>query len=181
MNASTERWLPVPGYAGLYSVSDQGRIRAEPKTVRHSDRICQRKPRIMKPAQSVKSKYLTVRLLSAEGTYTTHYVHTLVLEAFVGQRPQAMDACHCDGDRQNNSLSNLRWDTRAGNHADKHAHGTATIGERHPMRKLDDATVLAMRARVAAGAAPSSLGAEFNVSRMAAYRAATGRSWRHLT
>ena len=26
---TTEQWRPVPGYEGLYSVSDQGRVRSE--------------------------------------------------------------------------------------------------------------------------------------------------------
>ena len=36
-------------------------------------------------------------------------VHTLVLETFVGPRPDGHDADHIDGDRLNNRLENLRW------------------------------------------------------------------------
>lgn len=181
MNDESEDWKPVAGHEGLYSVSSLGRIRAEAKVVRHCDgRICKRKQKVMSPGQSKKSLYLSVRLLGHDGTYTTCYVHSLVLEAFKGPRPEGMEVCHRDGNRTNNAAANLRWDTRAGNHNDKNAHGTATVGERHPMHKLCDQEVLAMRARRAAGATTSQLADEFNVSRMTAHRAATGRSWSHL-
>lgn len=179
--ARTERWMPVVGYEGLYSISDIGRVRAEPKLVHHRDgRVCSRKQKLMRPAPSRLYLYLSVRLLGADGRYSTHYVHTLVLEAFGGRRPHGMEVCHCDGDRQNNRFTNLRWDTRSGNHADKNAHGTATVGERHPMRKLDNATVMKIRARRDQGASSSQLSEEFDISRMTAYRAATGKSWSHL-
>ena len=105
--------------------------------------------------------------------------HQLAVALAVGVWPNG-DVDHIDGDKANNAAANLRWDTRAGNHNDKNAHGTATVGERHPMHKLCDQEVLAMRARRAAGATTSQLAEEFNVSRMTAHRAATGRSWSHL-
>ena len=181
MNDESEAWKPVAGHEGLYSVSSLGRIRAEEKVALHCDgRICKRKQKVMSPGQSKKSLYLSVRLLGHDGTYTTYYVHSLVLEAFKGPRPNGMEACHCDGDRQHNAIANLRWDTRSGNHADKKQHGTATIGESHPMRKLTDEKVMDMRKKRAAGASVTQLANEFNVSRMTAHRAATGRSWSHL-
>ena len=50
-------------------------------------------------------------------------VNRLVLEAWVGPCPEGMEACHNDGNRRNNALSNLRWDTHAANMRDARAHG----------------------------------------------------------
>ena len=50
-----------------------------------------------------------------------------------------------------------------------------------PMRKLTDEKVMDMRKKRAAGASVTQLANEFNVSRMTAHRAATGRSWSHIT
>ena len=46
-----------------------------------------------------------------------------VLNAFVGPRPDGLFACHNNGDKLDNSLSNLRWDTRSNNERDKLKHG----------------------------------------------------------
>ena len=45
-------------------------------------------------------------------------VHTLVLEAFVGPRPEGMEGLHFDDIKANNQLGNLRWGTTAENSFD---------------------------------------------------------------
>lgn len=175
-----EVWRPVVGYEGRYSVSSKGRVRSEPKDVIRRNGNYRTAQRVMRPAKGINQKYLSLRLTDAHGNQRTHYIHVMVLEAFVSARPLQMDACHCDGNSVNNAARNLRWDTRSANHRDKNDHGTATIGERHPMAILDDRTVLEMRKRRSEGASATVLAREFNVSRMTAFRAATGRSWSHL-
>lgn len=51
--------------------------------------------------------------------------HSLILSAFKGKRPDGMQACHNDGNRTNNHISNLRWGTHRDNIEDKYKHGTA--------------------------------------------------------
>jgi hypothetical protein len=73
-------------------------------------------------------------------------VHRLVLEAFIGLCPKGMECCHRDGNKWNNSLDNLRWDTRSNNSFDSVRHGThpgfsnkgkaAFVGEESPTSKL---------------------------------------------
>lgn len=174
-----EVWLPVVGYEGLYSVSSHGRVRSEDMLVVRASGSYTKPAAIRRPGAGAKSKYLSL-VLTKDRRASTHYVHRLVLAAFVGPKPPGHEACHCDGDRQNNAVWNLRWDTRAGNHADKARHGTSTAGERHPGAKLSNEAVLAMRQRRADGASVASLAVEFGVSRMTAHRAATKRSWSHL-
>jgi hypothetical protein len=50
-------------------------------------------------------------------------IHTLVLEAFAGPRPEGMEGCHNDGNPTNNHIDNLRWDTRSANNQDTLRHG----------------------------------------------------------
>jgi len=66
--------------------------------------------------------------LTKDGKKKNPGVHVLVLEAFVGPRPdEHFVGCHNDGDPSNNRLENLRWDSRANNGLDTVKHGT------HPM------------------------------------------------
>lgn len=63
--------------------------------------------------------YLTVTL----GGISKRYIHRLVLEAFIGKCPKGMQCCHNNGNKADNRLENLRWDTRSNNNKDKIKHG----------------------------------------------------------
>ena len=73
--------------------------------------------------------------------------HRLVLEAFVGPRPAGAVCCHADGNRTNNNLSNLRWDTPKANTADSLRHGTCRVGEERHTSKLSSSQIHLMRQR----------------------------------
>lgn len=180
MKPSFEEWVPVVGFEGLYSINRAGQIRRETKTITHKNgAVHTLHAKMMHPGAGAKSKYLTIRLTKS-GVHSTYYIHHLVLEAFVGPCPAGYEACHGDGVRTNNSVENLRWDSRTANHADKDKHGTSPKGERHPGAKLSDSSVIAIRKRRSEGASFSMLSAEFSISRMTAHRASTGASWSHI-
>lgn len=119
-----EEWRPVVGWAGLYEVSDLGRVRSLPKSVAH--RLVGNYSvagRVLKP-YPIRTGHLYVNLCH-EGKKKHRYVHQLVLEAFVGPRPDGTEACHFpDREPSNNRLENLRWDTPGENQLDKVRHRT---------------------------------------------------------
>lgn len=131
-------WRPVDGYS-RYEVSDTGLVRS--LWAGH----------ILKP--SIRTKRgrpyaCTVNL--KEGGLKTFRIHRLVLRAFVGPCPAGHEGCHNDGNPLNNTLTNLRWGTRASNLADMAVHGTRTTppihrGETHPMATLTDQQVAQIR------------------------------------
>ena len=47
-------------------------------------------------------------------------VHRLVLETFIGYRPDGLECCHWDDVKTNNRLDNLRWDDKAAQQYDFH-------------------------------------------------------------
>lgn len=158
-----ERWRPIPGFEGLYSVSDHGRVRAEPRSVRRTDgRVQQRVGGILAPG-AVQSGHLMVTLCR-DGSRDRRRVHRLVLEAFVGPNPPGTEGCHNDGDPTNNRLENLRWDTVLANKADRERHGRTARGERHGRSKLTVAQVAELRRLRAAGATQTSLAERFGIS-----------------
>jgi len=63
--------------------------------------------------------------LSNKGKIKKFFIHRLVLETYVGQLPKGFVCCHNDGNKLNNNLENLRYDTIANNNKDKVKHGTS--------------------------------------------------------
>lgn len=108
----SEIWKPVPNYESLYAVSDQGQIWS----------LRRKKLMALHPLGNVD--YLGVALYSADGRRSTRTVHSLVLEAFHGPRPEGLVACHGIGGPTDNRSSNLRWDTGHENALDRVRHGT---------------------------------------------------------
>lgn len=135
MTEAVERWLSVYGWEGLYEVSDLGRVRSLPRKGTRGG--------VMR--QSVDKKGYKVVGLRSANERKLRFVHTLVAEAFIGPRPDGMECCHWDGNQRNNAPSNLRWDTKAGNCADRNRHGNGPQGERHGASRLTESEVLAIR------------------------------------
>ena len=114
-----EVWSPVVGYEGLYEVSDAGRVRSLDRQIAHEGRGRRYMRGRVLSQSAMRNGYLKVGLPGGNAL-----VHRLVLTAFVGPCPSGMEGCHNDGDRSNNRLDNLRWDSRKENNLDAVVHRT---------------------------------------------------------
>lgn len=123
MSDHTEQWRPVSGYEGLYEVSDLGGIRSVDRVVPigSGDRTRRYTGRTLKPSADSDGRR---RVILYRPGPTCRSISAMVLEAFVGPRPEGHECCHHDGDASNDRLENLRWDTRSANHLDAVRHGT---------------------------------------------------------
>jgi hypothetical protein len=113
-----ERWLPVVGYEGSYEVSDLGRVRT---LARLDARGRRRKEKVLSPRPTTRDHRAIA--LYAGGIRTDFQLHRLVLDAFVGPRPEGMEGCHWNDIPTDNRLANLRWDTRSANVRDSVRNG----------------------------------------------------------
>lgn len=111
----TEIWRDVPGYEGLYQVSNLGRV----KSVRRQRMngiagLCWMPERILRPGKN-SDGYLNVALNRNDGG-RSYAINRLVLLAFVGPPKDKEECLHSpDHDKTNNRLDNLRWGTHAEN------------------------------------------------------------------
>lgn len=163
-----EQWRPVRGYEGFYEVSDFGRIRSSARQGTDG--------RVLRLKESRPCGYQRIRLYR-DGRGEAKKVHRLVLEAFVGPCPTGMEACHNDGRRNNNRLTNLRWGTRKENCADARQHGTVARHERNGQAKLTIEKVGLIREMRQQGRSYQSIARAFGVSRDTARSAAVGDTW----
>jgi hypothetical protein len=110
-----EEWRPIPNALG-YEASNLGRVRSWRKPGRARERM--RRSPILRKAVPDRDGYLNVGL-SIGGVLMMRKVHHLVLEAFVGLKPEGKEARHRDSNPGNNERSNLSWSTHRVNEADK--------------------------------------------------------------
>lgn len=100
-----EVWKEVEGTKGRYFVSNCGRLKS----------YCKYSARIMKPN---RNQYGYARVdIWKNGKRETVLIHRLVAQAFVeNDNPKEKDTVdHIDGNKNNNSSSNLRWLSRSAN------------------------------------------------------------------
>lgn len=164
---STEFWLPVTGYEGLYEVSNLGSVRNAISG------------RVLRPG--LNRGYRHVALYRDNDGGTTRYVHAMVLAAFCGPAPfPGFEACHNDGDRANNRLTNLRWGSRQDNVDDRVRHGRQQRGTRCRTTRLTEDQVKQMRDDCRAGQSTRSLARQYGISNGAAWSAIVGATWKHV-
>ena len=175
-----EEWRPVVGAVGSYEVSSLGRVRSLDRSVtvsgsHRAGHFRQLSGRMLSPVGDGYG-YVVVRV----GSRKRIRVQYLVAAAFIGPRPPGKHVCHNDGDRGNNMVTNLRYDTPKGNASDRIKHDTHTRGTRHPLSKLTDAGVREARILSARGVSLSSLAKRNGVSKATIRSAIVGRSWAWL-
>ncbi len=176
-SVSQEEWLAISGFPA-YEVSNHGRVRSYWCRGYQSRRYLTDTPqRILKPLFD-KRGYLYVRLFRNSKSYR-FFVHQLVLLTFIGPRPHGTESCHNDGNKLNNSPSNLRWDTPANNYADVRKHGSQK-GMNHPSSKLIDEQIIKIRKMASQGFIHEIIGKMFGVSREAISGIVRRRYWAHI-
>lgn len=130
-----ESWRDIPGYEGLYRVSDAGRVASSPRNGTLGGTL--------KP-DTLRLGYCQVKLYRGN-VGTVYKVHRLVLLAFVG--PSEKDANHKNGVRSDNRLDNLEYVTAKENtaHAMKRRGKWQPGGEDSPTAKLSENDVETIR------------------------------------
>lgn len=133
-----ENWKPVPGYGGLYEVSDHGNVRSLDRVTTDigGGRTRRFRGKLL-PGYVLPIGYRVFQLSRADKTKSLQYAHRIVLLAFVGPAPKGQEGCHADGNPLNNRLDNLRWDTRSGNVQDSIRHGTHWASNQTKDKKKD--------------------------------------------
>lgn len=106
---SNEEWRTIPGYDGLYEVSNAGRVRS----LRSNTRIFDKEHGIMRQKYDSKG-YLRVNL-HKNGKCKAELVSRLVAETFIPNPNEYPEVGHDDDCKTNNTVENLYWTTRQEN------------------------------------------------------------------
>lgn len=172
-SSQNEEWRVI-SVAPDYSVSDQGRVK---RTALSTDKpIGKAKLGYELQAFPNNSGYYRV-FLRNEGWGKYFTVHSLVMAAFVGERPEGYHINHINGDKSNNSVGNLQYMSPTDNI--KHAHETGLIksrkGKRNTILTKEQRTELITRHNEG-GITFNALAKIYNVSVSTVSDIVTGRS-----
>lgn len=179
MEEKNEVWVPIPGYEGLYEASSRGALRSLDRRGKHGKGFALKRGKTL--SQALMPSGYRYASLSKDGVLAQFSVHRLVCMSFIGERPPGHDICHYDGDRANNHIENLRYDTKKANAQDKRRHSTNNDGDTNPRAKLIAKQVLEIFARCEEGEDQHSLAKEYEISSVTINHIATGRTWGSVT
>ena len=170
--SENEIWKEIPGYEGLYMVSNTGKVKS--MNYRRSG-----VPGILTPSNH--RGYLCVYIRNADKKSKNHRVHRLVWEAFVGPIPEGLQINHKDENKCNNSLENLEVMTPKQNIN----YGTGIIraarSRMKPIAQIDMVSGKILKEYPSILSARKEYGMSIAYALKGRYKHAYGFKWKYLT
>jgi len=160
-----EIWKPI-GCNPKYEVSNQGSVR----------RIGKTKP-LSLSMSGQKRRYPVVCLYKKDDVKWRHVAH-LVLEEFVGPRPEGSLCCHKNDIKTDNRVENLYWGTPKQNGADAVRNGRTASGEKNSNAKLTVAGVDHIRWLLRNEWIQTDIASIFGVTQATISKIAIRKSWK---
>lgn len=166
-------WRTIPDFPG-YEVSDSGQVRTYRKRGRGGMSAT---PRLLKLNRY--GTYYHVRLTRFDGKIIQLSVHVLVLEIFVGPRPEGLLALHKDDEPTNNHRDNLYWGTPGDNGRDAWRNGR--YADRNvTWAKLSEGDVSEIRRRLLTDESQASIAQAFGIAQTTVSNIKTGARRREV-
>lgn len=133
-----EEWRPVVGSEEWYEVSNTGKVRSYKDRYGFGKTGRLKEPRILKQQTNKDGyKYVTIPI---NGKSKKCFIQILVAKAFIPNPENKPEVNHEDGDKNNNTVENLFWSTRAENMA--HARRTGLWDMEGSLRKAREAWIV---------------------------------------
>ena len=126
---NNEIWKDCVGYEGKYQVSNLGNVRSI------SNNKGTYQERLLSQRQTPTSNYLYVSF-TIKGMTKQHSVHRLVAKAFIANPSNKATVNHIDGNKLNNNVCNLEWNTYSENLKHAYANGLNIASRSALGRKL---------------------------------------------
>lgn len=166
-----EIWKPVLGFETSYEVSNEGRL----KTIKQGEGA--RAGRILRPSWNHRG-YVQYTLGKYGGRHTAHL---LVLQAFVGPKPDGLEINHINGVKDDNRLENLEYVTKSENNL----HLTRVLGKRrgesHGNAKITEDDVREIRRLAASGTSQYAIARQFGMTRPNIGYIVRRTAWSHVS
>lgn len=134
-NIKEEIWMPIKNYESYYEVSNLGRIRSLDRIVKNGKTTTRfQKGRVLSHRVNTKRFGYCEVSLRVNKVEKRFKVHRLVAEAFIPNIDNKPFVNHIDGNKENNSVSNLEWCTDKENK--KHGWGAGLYTSDHIKKRI---------------------------------------------
>lgn len=175
-----EEWRPIPGYEGIYDVSNLGRVK---RMVEHS-RGCRGRTYAGKIlAWLIDDKGYPHVKLWRDRKERRISIHRLVAWAFIGPQLPGIVVNHKDGNKGDPRIENIEYMTKSNDIL----HALAVLGARrargrdHHRAKLTEENVREIRRLLREGVIQNvKIAKMFGVTKMTIGHVKAGRVWRHV-
>lgn len=178
---SSEIWKDIPGYEGMYQVSNLGNFRSLDRTIkRHNNSTMKRKGSLLKTSKD-KDGYLLINL-TKNNKAIKGKVHRIVAEVFLDNENNYPCVNHINGIKDDNRVENLEWCSYKQNsiHARDNGLLKPAKGIRNGSHKLTEADVIKIKGLVRSGRSMSSVAKEYNVAATSIRYIMIGRNWKYV-
>lgn len=109
----------------------------------------------------------------------TKMIHRLLAETFIPNPMNYPEVNHIDGNKTNNSISNLEWCTRKQNIQHAIKLGLLNVGEKNPNSKFTRKQINKIRKLSLSGISDIKLAKMFNTSRSYIWYIKNNKAWNH--
>ena len=134
-----EIWKDIPGYEGLYQASTIGRIRSVDRYITYKNgKEVFTQGKILKICLNTKDRQTVT--MSKNGKVKSYEIQRIMGLTFLGYRPNGYHVCHVDGDKNNNNIKNLRYDSPKENCLDQYR-----VGKKNPNGVLEIEDVIKIK------------------------------------
>jgi|TARA_R110000851_G_scaffold326179_1_gene494617 hypothetical protein len=163
-------WEFIKGYEGRYLVNRSGQVKS----------LVRKNPIILK--ETINSHgYCYVILSDISGNTKSKKIHRLVAETFIVNEDNKFTVNHIDGDKLNNYIGNLEWNTQTENSNHSFENGLSKSGEDHPLSKLSKQDVESIRLLWNDGNLfQKDIAKRYNTSQSIVSRIVNGKIWKHI-
>lgn len=181
-----EVYLPIPGFIGLYEVSNLGNVRGVDRRIVHRNNrwggqhTATRKGVVLSKKLD-KYGYHNVNLSKG---YKRNFlkVHRLVAEVFIANPDNLPQVNHIDGNKINNIASNLEWVTAKQNikHSIDYGLRKNAEGESLPQTRLKRDEVVDIKCMLAEKKSQASIAKLYGVNKNTIWHISKGNTWKSV-
>jgi len=167
-----ERWKDVPGFEGIYKVSNLGKIK------RIATSAGKKMNRLFKPYKNPKGGY-KLRLTHKRKSLNVCVAH-IVLLAFKNKPLKYQVPCYKDGKVTNHKLKNLYWGTMSELHVGTECFRKVARGPRTNRTQLKNDNVRSIKRSLSRGIPQHVLANKFNLTVLSISNIGRGKTWKHI-